>query len=96
MRARANDRALKNLGVRELNLGSLPEGVKIVNLPNPVSEKSFPGRRGRLGGACGCFFFLQGERMRFMVGRIAGAGISHDNGLVLYCVLYCTAVHFWE
>eukprot|EP00752_Nemacystus_decipiens_P003385 g3132.t1 len=36
MRARANDRALKNLGVRELNLGSLPEGVKIVNLPNQV------------------------------------------------------------
>lgn len=36
MRARANDRALKNLGVRELNLGSLPEGAKIVNLPNQV------------------------------------------------------------
>lgn len=36
MRARANDRALKNLGVRELNLGSLPDGAKIVNLPNQV------------------------------------------------------------
>lgn len=36
MRARANDRALKNLGVREMNLGSLPEGAKIVNLPNQV------------------------------------------------------------
>ncbi|CAM9467343.1 unnamed protein product [Scytosiphon promiscuus] len=36
MRALANDRALKNLGVRELNLGNLPEGVKIVNLPNQV------------------------------------------------------------
>lgn len=36
MRARANDRAHKNLGARELNLGSLPEGAKIVNLPNQV------------------------------------------------------------
>lgn len=36
MRTRANDRALKNLGVRELNLGSLPKGAKIVNLPNQV------------------------------------------------------------
>lgn len=36
MRALANERALKNLGVRELNLGSLPDGVKIVNLPNQV------------------------------------------------------------
>lgn len=37
MRGLANDRALKNLGVRELNLGFLPEGAKIVNLPNQVS-----------------------------------------------------------
>ena len=36
MRSMANDRALKNLGVRELNLGALPAGAKIVNLPNQV------------------------------------------------------------
>ncbi|CAN0292013.1 unnamed protein product, partial [Ectocarpus sp. 12 AP-2014] len=36
MRAMANDRALKHLGHRELNLGSLPPGAKIVNLPNQV------------------------------------------------------------
>lgn len=36
-RLAANDRALKHLGVRELTLGRLPEGAKIVNLPNQVS-----------------------------------------------------------
>ena len=43
MRARANDRALKTLGVRELNLGSLPEGIKIVNLPNQVRLRFLAG-----------------------------------------------------
>ena len=38
MRGLANDRALKNLGVRELNLGFLPQGAKIVNLPNQVKS----------------------------------------------------------
>jgi len=51
MRAMANDRALKNLGVRELNLGSLPAGVKIVNLPNQVSEqRGYSSAGWRLGG----------------------------------------------
>lgn len=36
MKAKANDRALVKLGVRSLNLGSLPIGAKLVNLPNQV------------------------------------------------------------
>lgn len=36
MKAKANDRALAKLGVRSLNLGSLPIGAKLVNLPNQV------------------------------------------------------------
>lgn len=36
-RSKANDRVLKNLGTRELNLDNLPKGAKIVNLPNQVS-----------------------------------------------------------
>lgn len=38
MRSKANDRALKILGVRELNLDNLPEGAKIANLPNQVRK----------------------------------------------------------
>ncbi|CAM9939264.1 unnamed protein product [Ascophyllum nodosum] len=36
MRSKANERALRYLGVKELNIGHLPEGAEIVNLPNQV------------------------------------------------------------
>lgn len=36
IKAAANDRALKTLGVRELNLGHLPLGAEIINLPDQV------------------------------------------------------------
>ena len=38
MRSKANERALRYLGVKELNIGHLPEGAEIVNLPNQVSS----------------------------------------------------------